>query len=367
MYLFWCLLALLTQVGHMKVCSAGVSEALLSVQQRRSALVSVHLPRRTPEGEEVGATVDSVRLSQGGASRLAADWASLMLSWAPPGASASYAYPLAQAHLNLRAAWLQWVLHRTALPGREEPAIALDLHSSGDLPAGQEDVLRWLERWTHKRRVSLSRSSTQSRSRRTSSSLRSSSQRSSLSRGSTPSTASKASGQRQGGRGRRRGRGSSDDSSSESEEEWSDGSEESEDAGEDDLEDSDSDGDAGPARRESSNAGRAAGGMAALSAVGDEEVEALSNVLVLEGPSGSGKSAAVLACARRLGYRVIEVNASQTRSGAAVRKTIAEAAQSAHILDSSTGASSASAETSLILFDEVRAVPNALLWCWDQN
>lgn len=88
--------------------------------------------------------------------------------------------------------------------------------------------------------------------------------------------------------------------------------------------------------------------------------------MVLQGPSGSGKSAAVHEAARALGFKVIEVNAGQARSGPTVKKLIAEAAQSAHIMDNfgtSAGGSGAGAsaktglpgatDMNLILFDEV--------------
>ena len=58
----------------------------------------------------------------------------------------------------------------------------------------------------------------------------------------------------------------------------------------------------------------------------------LSNVMVIEGPCGSGKSSYVYECAAQLGYRVIEVNASEPRNGTVVKKKISEAAQSSHIL-----------------------------------
>lgn len=95
----------------------------------------------------------------------------------------------------------------------------------------------------------------------------------------------------------------------------------------------------------------------------------LTNVMVLQGPSGSGKSAAVHEAARALGFKVIEVNASQARSGATVKKLIAEAAQSAHIMDNLGGSGGGgggsgaglksgalplgATDMNLILFDEV--------------
>lgn len=47
-------------------------------------------------------------------------------------------------------------------------------------------------------------------------------------------------------------------------------------------------------------------------------------LVVLQGPCGSGKTAAVYACAAELGYKVIEVNASMLRSGKVVLSNFAE-------------------------------------------
>ena len=51
-------------------------------------------------------------------------------------------------------------------------------------------------------------------------------------------------------------------------------------------------------------------------------------VAIVHGPCGVGKSAAVYACAAELRYKVIEVNASQIRSGKALLTNFAEATQS---------------------------------------
>ncbi|PKA49149.1 hypothetical protein AXF42_Ash010834 [Apostasia shenzhenica] len=56
--------------------------------------------------------------------------------------------------------------------------------------------------------------------------------------------------------------------------------------------------------------------------------DTLKNVLLITGPVGSGKSAAIYACAREQGFKVIEVNASNFRSGAYMRQTFAEAVDS---------------------------------------
>jgi trimeric autotransporter adhesin len=56
--------------------------------------------------------------------------------------------------------------------------------------------------------------------------------------------------------------------------------------------------------------------------------EQLSNMALLYGCNGVGKTSAVYTCAAALGFEVIEVNASQQRSGAAIKKLFSEAAQS---------------------------------------
>jgi hypothetical protein len=151
-----------------------------------------------------------------------------------------------------------------------------------------------------------------------------------------------------------------DASEDESEGEWS--------AEEDDeLQDS-SDEECGRDRRRGSRASASVAASAdPRSSPGGEEDEgeALTNVMVLEGPSGSGKSAAVYDCARKLGIRVIEVSASQQRSGSAVKKFIAEAAQSENIMDNmsstlpggSQHTEGSAGGMSLILFDEVSRIP----------
>ncbi|XP_020576040.1 uncharacterized protein LOC110021763 isoform X2 [Phalaenopsis equestris] len=54
----------------------------------------------------------------------------------------------------------------------------------------------------------------------------------------------------------------------------------------------------------------------------------LKTVLLITGPVGSGKSAAIYACAREQGFKVIEVNASVLRNGAFVRQTFGEGVDS---------------------------------------
>ncbi|CAH0479191.1 unnamed protein product [Peronospora belbahrii] len=64
----------------------------------------------------------------------------------------------------------------------------------------------------------------------------------------------------------------------------------------------------------------------------ESEVGDLCRLFVLEGESGSGKSAAVYACAEELGYNIIEINAAQNRSGKSVVELAGEATQSTRVL-----------------------------------
>ncbi|KGN54574.1 uncharacterized protein LOC101216488 isoform X2 [Cucumis sativus] len=59
-----------------------------------------------------------------------------------------------------------------------------------------------------------------------------------------------------------------------------------------------------------------------------DEEDGLKNVLLVTGSSGSGKSAAVHACAEEHGFRVFEFSASVIRSGAVLKQMIGEALQS---------------------------------------
>lgn len=59
-------------------------------------------------------------------------------------------------------------------------------------------------------------------------------------------------------------------------------------------------------------------------------------VAVLHGPSGSGKTSSVFALARDLGYKVLEVNASEKRNGKLVLSKLSEATQSHQVQQSTT-------------------------------
>ena len=82
----------------------------------------------------------------------------------------------------------------------------------------------------------------------------------------------------------------------------------------------------------------------------EEEAEESTSILVLQGPSGAGKTGAVYVAARKLGFRVIEIDAGKVRAGGSVRRLVAEATQS-HGVSGAT-----SSELSLVLFDEVRDI-----------
>ncbi|PKI38434.1 hypothetical protein CRG98_041133, partial [Punica granatum] len=58
------------------------------------------------------------------------------------------------------------------------------------------------------------------------------------------------------------------------------------------------------------------------------EEEGLKNVLLIIGPIGCGKSAAIYACAEEQGFDVMEVNASECRNGALVKQRFGEALES---------------------------------------
>ncbi|XVF36894.1 hypothetical protein REPUB_Repub19eG0098200 [Reevesia pubescens] len=59
-----------------------------------------------------------------------------------------------------------------------------------------------------------------------------------------------------------------------------------------------------------------------------DEEDSLKNVLLVTGPIGSGKSAAIHACAKEQGFKVLESNASDCRNGALVKQKFGEALES---------------------------------------
>ncbi|XP_041095727.1 ATPase family AAA domain-containing protein 5-like isoform X2 [Polyodon spathula] len=60
----------------------------------------------------------------------------------------------------------------------------------------------------------------------------------------------------------------------------------------------------------------------------DEMEDLLCNTVLITGPPGVGKTAAVYACAQELGFKVFEVNASSQRSGRQILSQLKEATQS---------------------------------------
>ncbi|KAM6965903.1 ATPase family AAA domain-containing protein 5 [Tautogolabrus adspersus] len=64
-----------------------------------------------------------------------------------------------------------------------------------------------------------------------------------------------------------------------------------------------------------------------------EGEDMLCNTMLITGPTGVGKTAAVYACAQELGFKVFEVNASSQRSGRLILSQLKEATQS-HQVDS---------------------------------
>ncbi|XP_034045305.1 ATPase family AAA domain-containing protein 5 [Thalassophryne amazonica] len=67
--------------------------------------------------------------------------------------------------------------------------------------------------------------------------------------------------------------------------------------------------------------------------VSRDDKDTLCNTLLITGPTGVGKTAAVYACAQELGFKVFEVNASSQRSGRLILSQLKEATQS-HQVDS---------------------------------
>lgn len=60
----------------------------------------------------------------------------------------------------------------------------------------------------------------------------------------------------------------------------------------------------------------------------DDEEYRLCNTVLITGPTGVGKTAAVYACAQELGFKIFEVNASSQRSGRQILSQLKEATQS---------------------------------------
>ncbi|XP_022093613.1 ATPase family AAA domain-containing protein 5-like isoform X2 [Acanthaster planci] len=63
----------------------------------------------------------------------------------------------------------------------------------------------------------------------------------------------------------------------------------------------------------------------------EDDDDSLSNAMLIIGPCGCGKTAAVYACAKELGFKVFEVNASSKRTGKQILADLGEATQSHHL------------------------------------
>ena len=93
---------------------------------------------------------------------------------------------------------------------------------------------------------------------------------------------------------------------------------------------------------------------------GRSQSPGMSNLMVVSGASGSGKTSAIYACAMEVGFHVLEINAGQDCSGKEVKKMVTEATQSQGVqLDKmdtriqATGTSKAgNGQLSLILFED---------------
>ncbi|KAG8378276.1 hypothetical protein BUALT_Bualt08G0120700 [Buddleja alternifolia] len=84
--------------------------------------------------------------------------------------------------------------------------------------------------------------------------------------------------------------------------------------------------------------------------------ESLKNVLLVTGPVGSGKSAAIYACARDQGFQVIEINASDWRNGALVKQRFGEAVESHWLQRKGENATSSDNKSLSKIFKAVNAV-----------
>ncbi|KAI3888792.1 hypothetical protein MKX03_002071 [Papaver bracteatum] len=82
--------------------------------------------------------------------------------------------------------------------------------------------------------------------------------------------------------------------------------------------------------------------------------EGLKNVLLVTGPVGSGKSAAIYACAKEQGFEVIEVSASDWRNGAHVKQKFGEAMESHRFSKWSSEDSAGSQLKNILSFSSVQ-------------
>lgn len=80
----------------------------------------------------------------------------------------------------------------------------------------------------------------------------------------------------------------------------------------------------------------------------------LSNLMILHGPCGSGKTTTVHMCSKELGLNIIEINVGMMRSQSHIKKYFTEASQSESVVNSSNIAANTS--LNLILIDDADIV-----------
>lgn len=84
--------------------------------------------------------------------------------------------------------------------------------------------------------------------------------------------------------------------------------------------------------------------------VEDEEEYKSTNAMLLVGPTGIGKTASVYACANELGFRIIENNSCNKRTGSSIMSLLSEVTQSQVIENSSSDNFS---QDTILLFEEI--------------
>ncbi|KAM8771979.1 ATPase family AAA domain-containing protein 5b [Acanthopagrus schlegelii] len=87
-------------------------------------------------------------------------------------------------------------------------------------------------------------------------------------------------------------------------------------------------------REENSNDSWDCGDFQGEAGTEDDREETLCNAMLITGPPGVGKTAAVYACCQELGFKVFEVNCSSQRSGCHIVSQLKEATQS-HLVEMS--------------------------------
>ncbi|XP_056315828.1 ATPase family AAA domain-containing protein 5b [Danio aesculapii] len=92
-------------------------------------------------------------------------------------------------------------------------------------------------------------------------------------------------------------------------------------------------------------------------AVSMDQVKELCNTVLITGPSGVGKTAAVYACAQELGFKVFEVNSSVLRCGRLLLSQLTEATQSHQMDLESIKPSALKTESEIINQSQIKPAP----------